>query len=69
MEKGDDFKIKPLEVVLSNIFRRILIDEIDAIFDDEVIQLLEYIKDYKRINRFKLYKNYGRYLIKREREY
>lgn len=69
MEKGDDFKIKPLEVVLSNIFRRILIDEIDAIFDDDVIKLLEYIKDYERINRFKLYKNYGRYLIKREREY
>ena len=69
MEKEGDFKIKPLEIVLSNIFRRILIDEIDNIFDDDVIELLEYIKDYERINRFKLYKNYGRYIIRREREY
>jgi len=61
--------IKPLDVVLSNIFRRILIEEIDAIFDDEVMELLEGVGKYELINRFKLYKDYGKYIIKREREY
>lgn len=61
--------IKPLDVVLSNIFRRILIEQIDTIFDDEVIELLEGVGKYELINRFKLYKNYGKYIIKREREF
>ena len=61
--------IKPLDVVLSNIFRRILIEQIDTIFDDEVIELLEGVGKYELINRFKLYKDYGKYIIKREREY
>lgn len=61
--------IKPLEVVLSNIFRRILIEQIDTIFDDEVMDLLHSVGKYELINRFNLYKKYGKYIIKREREY
>ena len=64
-----DGDIKPIDVVLSNIFRRILIEEIDTIFDDEVIDLLQSVGKYELINRFKLYKNYGKHIIKREREY
>ena len=64
-----DGGIKPLEQILSNIFRRILIEEIDTIFDDEVMVLLEEYKKYELINRFNQYKRYGKYIIKREREY
>ena len=64
-----DGDIKSIEVILSNIFRRILIEEIDAIFDDEVIELLESVNKYELSNKFKLYKNYGKHIIKREREY
>ena len=64
-----DEDIKPIEVILSNIFRRILIEEIDAIFDDEVIELLESVNKYELANKFKLYKNYGKHIIKGEREY
>jgi len=64
-----DGDIKPIEVILSNIFRRILIEEIDAIFDDEVIELLESVNKYELANKFKLYKNYGKHIIKGEREY
>lgn len=64
-----DVDIKPLDVALSNIFRRILIEEIDSIFDEEIMEVLERHNKHDLINRFNKYKRYGKHIIKREREY
>lgn len=69
MEKNEDFELQSIEQILSNIYRRILLEEMDTIFDEEVMDLLYLVKDYEKINRFNLYKNYGRYIIRKQREY
>ena len=50
-------------------FRKILKEEYESIFDDEVLELLEFFNNYEQINKYKNYKHYGRKLIKYEREW
>ena len=53
----------------SNFFRWILKNQYEYIFDDDVIELLDFFNDNEKINKFKNYKYYGRKLIKYQREW
>ena len=53
----------------NRLFRKILKEEYESIFDDEVLELLLLYNKYEQINKFLNYKYYGRRIIKYEREW
>ena len=53
----------------SNFYRWVLKEQYEYIFDDELLELLEFFNNYEQINKYKNYKHYGRKLIKYERDW
>jgi len=53
----------------SEFYRWILKEEYDYIFDDEVLELLDFFKQYEQLNKYLNYKYYGRRIIKYRRDW
>jgi len=53
----------------SEFYRWILKEEYDYIFDDEVLELLHFFKQYEQLNKYLNYKHYGRRIIKYRRDW
>jgi hypothetical protein len=58
MEKNEDIN-----------YREILKDYIDEIIDDDVMTVLKLYNQTEKIKEYENLKYYGRYIIKRERDY
>lgn len=54
---------------INNRFRTLYKDYIDEFYDDDVLGLLQLFRQYNKLNDFKNRKYYGKYLIKRRREW